>query len=156
MNRRPSMIVIPALVGLLLLAVGSLQAQQLRLQGGNITLTVATGVAGGQPAVVTNTGTSLRYRRQTVLAKVTVQSSCPVQRFTLTVVATAATGGTAQPVVTLLDGMAPTDLITGIPTGGALNKTATLQYTASATFDQGNSTELGSDIHTVTYTLIAQ
>ena len=91
-----------------------------------------------------------------MITKVTVQTACPVQRFSLTVVATAATGGTPQPTVALVDGMAPTDLITGIPISGGLNKSATLSYTASATFDQGNSTELGSDIHTVTYTLVAQ
>lgn len=134
----------------------SLHAQNMRVQGGNITLTITTGVAGGQPVAVTNTATSVRYRRQTVVTKVTVQTSCPVQRFSLTVVATAATGGTAQPVVTLVDGMAPTDLITNVPTSGGVNKSATLQYTASATFAQGNSNEVGSDIHTVTYTLVAQ
>jgi hypothetical protein len=136
--------------------MATLQAQNLRVQGGNITLTIVTAVPGGQPVAVTNTAASLRYRTQTVLTKITVQSACPVQRFTLKVVATAATGGTAQPEVTLVDGMAPTDLISSIPTGNPKNRSATLQYSASATFDQGNSTELGSDIHTVTFTLIAQ
>lgn len=137
-------------------AAPALHAQNMRVQGGNITLTISTGIAGGQPAAVTNTATSIRFRRQAVVTKVTVQTSCPVQRFSLSVVATAATGGTAQPEVTLVDGMAPTDLITNVPTSGGANKSATLQYTASATFAQGNSNEVGSDIHTVTYTLVAQ
>ena len=132
------------------------QAQTLRVQGGNITLTIASGIAGGQPASVTNTLTSLRFPAQAVISKITVATSCPVQRFTLEVEATAATGGTAQPKVTLLDGMAPKDLITNIPTTNPKNRSATLQYTATAFFSQGNSTELGSDIHTVTYTLLAQ
>jgi hypothetical protein len=131
-------------------------AQALRVQGGNITMTVTTGVAGGQPASVTNSTTSLRYRRQAVITKITVQTTCPGQRFNLSVIATAATGGTAQPTVNLLNGMAAVDFITNIPSTGANNKTATLRYTASSTFAQGNSTELGNDVHTVLYTLLVQ
>lgn len=147
---------LPALLALCTLSVARLNAQAFRIQGGNITLTVTTGVAGGQPASVTNSVTSLRYRRQAVIAKITVQTTCPGQRFNLSVVATAATGGTAQPTVNLVNGMAAVDFITNIPTGGAVNKTATLLYTASSTFAQGNSTELGNDVHTVLYTYLAQ
>lgn len=138
------------------LFVAPMSAQALRVQGGNITMTVTTGVAGGQPASVTNTATSLRYRRQAAITKITVQTTCAGQRFNLSVVATAATGGTAQPAVNLVNGMAAVDFITNIPTSGALNKTATLSYTASSTFAQGNSTELGNDVHTVRYTLLNQ
>jgi len=72
------------------------------------------------------------------------------------VVATNVSSGVAAPQVTLSNGMLATDIIRSIPTGGTLNKSCTLRYTASATFAQGNSTELGTDVHTVTYTLMAQ
>ncbi len=155
MNRRHALVFVSIAAALIVFTTTS-QAQNLRVQGGNITLTIASGIAGGEPASVTSTLASLRLRVQTVITKITVATSCPVQRFTLEVEATAATGGTAQPKVTLIDGMAPKDLLTDIPTGNPKNRTATLQYTATATFSQGNSTELGSDIHTVTYTLLAQ
>jgi hypothetical protein len=149
-------IIVATLAVLTVAGPTSLWGQDVRVQGGNVTLTVATGLPDGQPVAVTNTIASLRYRTQTVVTKITVQTSCPAQKFTLKVLATSATGGTAQPEVTLFDGMTPTNLILNIPTSNPKNRTAGLRYTGSATFAQGNSTELGSDIHTVTYTLVAQ
>jgi hypothetical protein len=52
--------------------------------------------------------------------------------------------------------MLATNLITNIPAGFFNFATATLNYQASATFAQGNSAELGDDVHTVTYTITAQ
>jgi hypothetical protein len=157
MTRRLATIVAVTLVWCVLSGGSNrLVAQNLRVQGGNITLTVVTGLPDGEPVAVTSTLASLRYRTQTVITKITVQSSCPAQKFTLKVAVTSTTGGTAQPEITLFDGMSPTNLILNIPTSNPKNRTAALQYTGSATFAQGNSTELGSDIHTVTYTLLAQ
>jgi hypothetical protein len=51
--------------------------------------------------------------------------------------------------------MLPTDLLTDFPVGKK-NVNIRIQYTASATFSQGNSVELGADVHSITYTLIAQ
>ncbi|HTY57623.1 MAG TPA: hypothetical protein VMF59_02360, partial [Bacteroidota bacterium] len=90
------------------------------------------------------------------ISKITVAASCPGQRFSLSVLATNLTYGVAAPQVTLFNGMLATDFVKSIPTGNPLNKTCTLQYTASSTFAQGNSTELGNDVYTVTYTLVAQ
>ena len=134
----------------------SVVAQPILINGGNLSMSITTALSGQQPTVVTNTTASLRYRRQTLPTKITVATVCTGQRFGLAVVAINATGGTPAPQVTLTNGMPATNFITGIPSTGALNKTCILQYTASARFDQGNSTELGNDVHRVTYTLVSQ
>ncbi|HWP81390.1 MAG TPA: hypothetical protein VNN76_01925 [Bacteroidota bacterium] len=132
-------------------------AQEIRVQGGNPILTITAGVPGGQPIAVTNSTTSIRYRRQTGLTtKITVQTVCPGQKFNLQVVAINVTAGTPAPAVTLTTGMLATNLITNIPPRPPTNESCTLVYTASSTFAQGNSVELGDDVHTVVYTLIAQ
>ncbi|MCI0706276.1 MAG: hypothetical protein L0Y80_02160 [Ignavibacteriae bacterium] len=135
------------------------QAQYMDVQGGNQVLSITTAAAGSEPTAVVNTSSNLRYRRQTfVITKVTVSTSCPGQNFTLKVYASTIqnNGGTAAPEVTLTNGMLATDFITGIPRFSNQWRTATLRYTASATFAQGNSAELGNEVHTVTYTLVAQ
>ncbi|MBI4417739.1 MAG: hypothetical protein HY563_03110 [Ignavibacteriales bacterium] len=127
----------------------------MNIQGGNVTLTVSTGLAGSEPLAVVNSATSLRYRRLGYIQKVTVQTSCPGQNFNLVVAASSATSGIPAPQVVLMDGMPAVDFITSIATGGGF-ATATLDYVASSTFAQGNSSELGDDVHTVTYTITAQ
>ena len=126
--------------------------------GGNAALMITTGIPNGQPLPVQDASVRLRFRRQTVAAKITVATGCPNQHFTLAVVATGLTHGIAAPEVTLTNGMPETDFVTNIPAraGGSPQAECTLRYTASATFAQGNSVELGPDIHTVRYTLIAQ
>jgi hypothetical protein len=131
------------------------RSQQISITG-NPVLTITTALPGQEPTSVTDATSTLSYRRQTVVTKITVSTSCPGQRFTLKVLAINISGGTAATEVTLSDGMVATDFVTGIPRTGALNKSCNPRYTASATFEQGNSAELGSDIHTVTYTLLAQ
>lgn len=141
---------------LVVLPVLSADAQSLAMQGGNVTLTVTTGIPGGSLTPVVDAGSSIRYKEANVPTKMTVQTVCPGQKFNLTVEAISVGDGTPAPVVTLTNGMLPTDLITNIGAGSKKNFTTDLQYTASAAFSQGNSTELGDDIHTVTYTLVAQ
>ncbi|HAV22085.1 MAG: hypothetical protein A2X67_08345 [Ignavibacteria bacterium GWA2_55_11] len=132
-------------------------AQAITVNGGNLSMTITAGVAGGEPTPVTNTVVTIDFRRQTAISKITVQTSCPGQKFNLNVVATTSEVGSPAASVNLVNGMLATDFITSIPVKPP-NKafTATVQYTASSTFSQGNSTELGNDIHTVTYTLVAQ
>jgi len=132
------------------------RAQQISVVGGNLLLSVTTGTAGAQPVAVTNTTSSLRWRKQNVISKITVAASCPAQRFSLAVLATNLTHGVAAPQVSLFNGMLATNFVLSIPTGNPINKTCTLRYTASATFAQGNSTELGNDVYSITYTLVAQ
>ena len=142
---------------IVLLAVPSVIQAQISVQGGNQVLAITTGLPGSEPIAVTNVSAQVRFSRQNYIAKITVYTTCPGQHFNLTVVAVSPGDGVAAPVVTLQDGLPAADFITDIPAkppGG--NNTATLQYTASSTFAQGNSAELGDDVHTVTYTLTAQ
>jgi hypothetical protein len=143
-------------IGLAILLTAHCGAQPISLTGGNQTMTISTGTAGGQPASVINTTCILHYRKQSALAKITVATSCPGQSYNLTVLATSVTKGVAAPQVSLISGNPATDFITSIPNSGTTNATCTLRYTASSTFSQGNSTEVGDDVHTVTYTLQAQ
>jgi hypothetical protein len=141
----------------LLSVTAELALGQITVNGGNISLAVTMAIAGSEPNAVIDAVASVRYQRQTAITKITVATICPGQRFNLDVSATAVGGGTAAPQVSLVNGMLATDFITGVPPrppGGFF--TASLQYVASSTFAQGNSAELGDDVHTVTYTLVAQ
>ena len=146
-------------LAIILLFLGCFSASygQLTIRTGNISMTVTTGIAGGQPLPVTNSTISLRYALQNRITKITVRTNCPGQRFNLAVVATSVPQGTAAPQVSLINGTLDVNLIVSIPPKPPNNnQTATLLYTASTTFAQGNSAELGNDVHTVTYTLIDQ
>ncbi len=140
----------------IVLASETSQAQPVDVRGGNQTLSITTGFAGGEPVAVTNTNSALRYRRQAQTSKITVRTSCPGQNFNLSVEAQGVTRGVAAPAVQLVNGMLDTDFIVNIPNSGFRQTTVTLLYTASATFAQGNSAEFGNDVHTVTYTILAQ
>jgi hypothetical protein len=130
--------------------------QSLAIGGGNQTLTINTGIPNGQLIDIVNTTGTLTYSTPIWPFrnwKITVGTSCPGQSFYLSVVATNVTRGTAAPEVTLTSGSPAVDFITGISIW-TNNATCRLNYTASATFAQGNSTEVGNDVHTVTYTLL--
>lgn len=131
-------------------------AQAIAVNGGNVSMSITTGTPGGGLVSVVNTATTLSYQKQSALAKITVSTSCPGQRFNLSVMALNVTKGVAASAVTLMNGSPAVDFITGIPTSGSKNGSCTLQYTASSTFSQGNSTELGDDLHSITYTIQAQ
>src|SRR3989304_2326335 len=125
---------------ILLLSGGGISGaySQLTILGGNINMTVTTGVAGGEPIAVTNATISLRYRLQNRITKITVRTSCPGQRFSLAVVATSVPQGTAAPQVTLTNGMLAVDLIVSLP------------------LRPPNTNQLGNDVHTITYPLLDQ
>jgi hypothetical protein len=132
------------------------QTTSITINGGNQTMTITTGIADGQLVDVVNTSCTLTYStNRNRIRKITVGTACPSQNFNLSVVATNVTGGTAQAEVNLTNGMASTDLIRDIP-ASTNNATCRLNYTASATFAQGNSTDFGNDVHTVTYTIVRQ
>ena len=140
----------------ILLACSCTRAQALRINGGDQTMTVATGIAGAEPLSVTNVSCRLRYKKQSKISKITVETSCPGQSYDLSVLALNVTQGVAAPEVSLINGNPAMDLITDIPRSGFTNATCTLQFTAEASFEQGNSLEEGDDVHTVTYTIQAQ
>jgi hypothetical protein len=116
------------------------------IAGGNITLTISTATAGSDPDNATNTTCTLAWTTNEASKKITVATSEAAPTFTLRVLATGVSGGTAAAQVTL--STTATDFVTGVATttGGC-----TLSYTASATAAQGT----GSDVHTITYTITA-
>jgi hypothetical protein len=129
----------------------------LSVTGGNPTLTIDSAIAGSDPVAVTHNATSLGWSTNgsSNTFKIVVSTACPGQSFSLYVEATGVVEGTAQPEVSLVHGMAPSDLVRSIgknKTGGA----ASLQYRAVATAAQGTSTENGDDVHTLTFTITAQ
>lgn len=137
--------------------VGLVQPLFAQVSGGNPLLTVSTAVMGSEPVAVTNTSTTLAYSREPGhTTKITVATVCTGQHFTLKVLATGMANGTAAPEVTLTNGMLATDFIRDILKNGNKDNTAILRYTASATFAQGNTAELGNDVHAVSYTLVLQ
>jgi hypothetical protein len=139
-----------------LIASRSGEAQAIRVLGGNQTMTITTGFADNEPISVTNVSCRLRYRKQSKISKITVVTSCPGQSFDLSVLAANVAQGVAAPEVTLDNGNPAMDLITNIPRTGFTNATCTLQFTAAATFEEGNSVEEGDDVHLITYTIQAQ
>ncbi len=145
-----------ALLFLFVYSTANAQVGTIQVRNGNQTLNIVAGTAGGSMTSVVNTVAALRYWRKAAVSKITVRTSCPGQSFSLGVVATGVTRGVAAPQVNLTDGMPAIDFITSIPNAGFVSTTPTLRYTASATFAQGNSAELGNDVHTVTYTLQVQ
>jgi hypothetical protein len=149
---------LPVVFALLVFVSSKTVAQfgTIQVRNGNQTLNITTGTAGGTMTSVVNTNSQLRYWRKAQVAKITVRTTCPGQSFSLAVVATGVTRGVAAPQVDLVNGMLAVDFITNIPRTGFTSATPTLRYTASATFAQGNSAELGNDVHTVTYTLQVQ
>jgi hypothetical protein len=140
----------------LMVAAGYAPAQPISVLGGNPLIQVTAGAAPADPMTAINTSSSLQWRRQNKNAKITVATSCPGQRFTLRVYAVTPSEGVAAPEVTLTNGMPAVNFIINCPAGGPRLNTAILRYTASATFSQGNSTEIGNDVHLVTYTILAQ
>ncbi len=153
----PLRILIAGLVAGLLLGAANDAGAQVRVAGGNPFLALTAGTPGGRLIPAVNAGARIIWPRQGMTTKITVSTSCPGQHFNLSVYATGVSSGSPAPEVSLTDGMPATDFIVNIPAGGRRrNNSATLRYTASATFAQGNSAELGNDTHAVMYTLQAQ
>ena len=114
----------------------------------NITLTISTATAGSEPDPVTDETCGLLWTTNETGKKITVETDLNQQDFTLKVVATSVTGGIAASEVNFsVVGTTATDFVTSISeTVGS----CTLKYTASATAAQGT----GSDVHTITYTIL--
>jgi hypothetical protein len=156
MNRRLELIFSAVLTILMFLAPDATAQNPLTI-GGNLTINIIAGAPGAQPVAVVKTTTLKYWRQAAAVAKITVQTLCPTQAFNLAVVATGVSKGTAAAQVSLVSGAPAIDFITNIPNAaGWASTTVTLNYTASATFAQGNSAEMGNDVHTVTYTLMVQ
>jgi len=126
-------------------------AQAIATGGTAPTLNITTAILGSEPTAAISTSSQIVYSSGGGKpSKITVMTSCPNQKFSLTVVAGAIppNGGTAATAVTLTNSMLATDFITSIKKNSG-PFTVTLQYTASSLFSQGT----GTDSHTVTYTV---
>jgi hypothetical protein len=134
----------------------SASAQAIAVNGGSLTMSIVSGTVDGMMLNVVNTTATLTYQKQNNTAKITVRTVCPGQKFNLAVSAINVTAGVAAPSVMLLNGNPATDLIRDIPKTGKKDATCLLQYTASSTFAQGNSTEENNDVHIITYTIQSQ
>ena len=147
----------PALMLGVLLLAAPMALGQVRVQGGNVTLAITAAPPGPDPPTASSSSTTLRWSQERVETKITIATLCPGQKFTLRALATGISGGgMPAPEVTLQDGMLAVDFVLDIPPRKPNNGSCTVRYTAVASFEQGNSTELGDDVHTVTYTIVAQ
>jgi hypothetical protein len=131
--------------------------------GGPLTLTVSSATAGSNPTDASDATTDITWDGDFgVTAKITVATVCPSQAFGLYVTLAvtswgSGTSGTEQSEIQLTDGMADADIFRDIPTTSPGRQgVATLTYRGSATAAQGNSADNGDDVHTVTYTILAQ
>jgi hypothetical protein len=114
--------------------------------GGDLTITInACSDPGEEPDPVQNSDRGLEWTTNETSKRITVASNSAYSTYSLAVVATGVSGGSAAPSVDL-DDADTHDFVTGVAeTVGA----CTIQYTASATAAAGT----GSEEHTVTYTL---
>jgi hypothetical protein len=112
--------------------------------GGDITLTINSATAGSNPNNATDGTCHLNWTTNEAGKKITVESDQAAPTFTLKVTATAISGGTATPQVTVSN--VAQDFVTAVATTIG---TCTLSYVASATAAQGT----GQDVHVITYTL---
>ena len=159
----PRNTVFPWKVGWLLVLTAAVlapvsQAQTISLSGGSRTLTINSAVAGSEPAEVTDNVTVIDWDATALgaTAKITVGTAVPTQAFSLFVTLDVTSGeGTSQGEKELTDGMADADILLDIPTGTPVGA-GTLTYRGKATASQGNSVSQGDDVHTVTYTILAQ
>jgi hypothetical protein len=120
------------------------------LSSGSVTLTiglanVTAGVDLMGPA--TNTATSILWGINSSLKKITVRTGLAAPKYTLKLLATSPTTGTAAPEVTL--STTDKDLMTNV---GRSSGTATLQYSGYALASKG----FGTDSHTITFSIVAQ
>lgn len=116
----------------------------------NTTLTISSAaVTAGVNLMgpVTNSATSLRWGFNSALRKVTVRTNLAAPKYILKVLAVAPTQGTASAEVTLSTTATNFLINTGRSSG-----TCTIQYTGSALASAG----LGTDTHTITFTVAAQ
>jgi hypothetical protein len=146
------------LIGLLILSGETLCSQTV---SGNIAINILDQIdVTLQPAaVVDNTSTLLYSASNRRVRKITVSATYTNKHYSLFVKAinVPVGHGFAQNAVNLMNITAATDLIRDIPIGAG-NATCNLQYTAGATYADGNTNQNGpgNTIVTPTYTQVAQ
>jgi hypothetical protein len=119
---------------------------EVAITGGNITLS-PTGGTSTTPGTASDTTTcDLNWSTNESDKKITVETDLSVIRYPLSVLATSVTGGTAAAQVLLTD--APADFVTDI---SLTSGTSNLEYSVTAPYSAG----VGTDVHVVTYTIVA-
>ncbi len=116
---------------------------------GSVQLTVnGSNVAAGQELMtVTDLSTRVSWGTNSSLKKITVRSNLPAPKFILTATAVNPSAGVASGEVTM--STANVDLLLNI---GRTSGSSVVQFTGKVLPSQG----IGTDIHTVTYTIISQ
>jgi len=120
------------------------------VSSGSVSLAIAlANVTAGVDLMgpATNTATSLLWGSNSSLKKITARTNLAAPKYTLKVLATSPTTGTAAPEVTLTTTAA--DFMTNI---GRSSGTCTLQYSGYALASAG----VGTDSHTITFTIVNQ
>jgi hypothetical protein len=140
-------------------------AQQLMFSsgGGPLTLSITSATAGSQPVGVSDNSTEIFWDADFgVTSKMTISTSVISQSFRLYILLTvtswaSGTAGTPQPEIELIDSMLDTDILRDIPPATPQRTGfGTLRYRASSLVSDGNSAENGDDLHTITFTIVAQ
>jgi hypothetical protein len=113
--------------------------------GGNLLLAINTATAGSEPTEVVDATAGLQWTSNATGKKITVETDIASAEYTLKALATGVTGGAAASEVTISSG--PQDFITGVAT---TTGSSTTRYTASATVSDAT----GSEVHTITFTIV--
>lgn len=137
--------------GLLISWAGAAPPAILTIEGGDVSLLVSSATAGQELApVVDQSSSALKYRKLSAepTMKVTVATDLASPLFTLK--AEAVNVGDGNPTAEIVLGTTAQDLITNISTQTFV--TSCLRYTSVALVSDG----VGTDTHTVTYTIVAE
>lgn len=138
-------------VGLLLVWIDVAPPAVLSVEGGDVTLSISSATAGQDPnPAVDQISSSLNYKSGPVdpTLKITVATDLGSPLFVLRVEAINVGDGSATGEIVL--GTTAQDLITGVTSTSLVG--CDLKYTSVALASDG----VGTDAHTVTYTMVAQ
>lgn len=113
----------------------------------NLNISTANAVAGQDQMTTSDQTTTLLWGTNSSAQKITASTSLVAPQFTLKLVAVSPTAGTAAPEMTLSS--TSSDLLLNI---GRNSGSCQLRYTGVALASQGT----GTDIHTITLTILAQ
>ena len=136
------------------LSLGEALGADLSVLNGNINLTISSAVAGQEPGSVADEACQLQWSTGSNVWKITAQTSMNSPKFTLTTRAISVSAGDGTAVGEIALTVFPADLVVDIPAEIPVGDpgTCTLLYAASATAADGT----GTDVHTVTYTIVNQ
>jgi hypothetical protein len=119
---------------------------EIAVTGGNLLLTINTATAGSDPTSAVDATTGLEWTSNATGKKITIESDIDSSPgYSLKALATGVSGGSPEAEVTISS--AAQDYIGGVST---TTGSCTTRYTASATAAGGT----GSDVHTITFTIV--